>query len=569
MSYGPNFAGGSSSGWTSSASVGASDGAYATAAWSRVFLGGTWEVSPTPYLVAQGFGFALGAGDNVAGVTVEVTAKRTGPDGTLYAFLAVGGVQKGTAKAGTLNASGDTVFTFGGPADKWGGAPVGADINALQVVIYAEPSSAAGSGTVSVDYVKVTVEAADATPNAFNFTDVVGQEPGTLVTSDAITVAGITASAVIEVDGSASDAQWEKNNSGAWNSGPGSVVNGDTVRARASASIAGLGVRLVTVVIGGVTDVWNITTRATDTAPNAFAFADVFGATPGAAYNSNAIVPNGYTDAAPFNVTGGFASVNGGPPTLANGTLNPGDIIYVRGVAAGGVGGSQDVTLNVGGVSDTFTINNVGADTTPDPYTWTDAPAAGTGTVQTSNTVVLAGIGTAVTCNFSTNGTGSAHQYSKNGAAFAALPASVALGPGETLALRMTAPAGAGQSADITTEIGGVIDTWTVSTGDITPNAFVLNAQTGVVPGSTCTSNAPAITGINVATAVNVDNGATVSINGGAFATNGFITTGQTLAVRVRAPLQKGKNVTVNVTVGTVTQPFSVTTLAGPVDGDL
>jgi hypothetical protein len=48
---------------------------------------------------------------------------------------------------------------------------------------------------------------------------------------------------------------------------------------------------------------------------------------------------------------------------------------------------------------------------------------------------------------------------------------------------------------------------------------------------------------------------------------SGSITVGQTLVVKVNAPIRRGATVTVNVTVGTVTVQFTVTAV-GPVDGD-
>jgi hypothetical protein len=133
-----------------------------------------------------------------------------------------------------------------------------------------------------------------------------------------------------------------------------------------------------------------------------------------------------------------------------------------------------------------------------------------------------------VTCTFTSSGTGTTPQYSKNGAGFLALPANVALVNGDTLQLRVTAPAGSPQTHNITTDIGAPArtDTWSVTTGDNTPDAFSFAAKSGP-PGTSVQSAAATINGINVATAVNADNGAQVSINGGGFVTSGSITVGR------------------------------------------
>src|SRR4051794_13202824 len=128
---GPNLAG-SGSGWNNSGNILAADGAYADGAWDRIFVDGAWEADPTPYLTASGFGFSLGAGDTPNGITVEVKAHNSGPSGTLYAFLAVGGVQYGATKSGAMNSAGDVVFTFGSSVDAWGSGMSGTNINNLQ-----------------------------------------------------------------------------------------------------------------------------------------------------------------------------------------------------------------------------------------------------------------------------------------------------------------------------------------------------------------------------------------------------------------------------------------------------
>lgn len=561
---GPNFAG-SGSGWTNSGNVTADDGAYATSSWSRIFVDGGWEPVPTAYLTATGFGFALGAGDTVNGVTVTVKAKRSAsPDGTLYAFLAVGGVQKGSAKSGTLNSSGDTTFTFGSSADGWGAGLVGSDANALQVVVYADPSSGSGTSTVSVDYVKVEVDYGDSTPNAFTFTDLTGQPTATLVTSDAISVTGITVPAIISVT---AGLEWEKNNSGVWSSSPGTVNNLDTVKLRMTTSALNGATITGNCTIGGVADTWATTTFVADTTPDAFQFNDISGCDPSSVYYSNIVTVSGINTAASVSVTGGFVSINGGPQ-VTSGTVSNGGTVQAIGTSSGAFLGSVSVNVTIGGVSEPFVIDTRAADTTPNAYSWTDVPAASVSTVYTSNVVTVAGVEAGFTCNFSTAGTGSSHQYSKNGAAFAALPASIALANGDTLQLRMTSPAGVSATGDITTSMNGVVDTWSVTTGDNTPDAFSFTTQTGVAPGSTRDSNVVTITGINVAAAVNVTGGATVSIAGGAQVASGTITVGQTLAVRVRAPLRWGQSITVNVTVGTVTVPWTVTNAAGSSGAD-
>jgi hypothetical protein len=98
---------------------------------------------------------------------------------------------------------------------------------------------------------------ADTTPDAFSFTDQSSVALSTLITSAPITVAGINAPAPISVTGG------EYNiNGGGFTSSPGTVNNGDQVRARHTSSGANSTAVNTTVTIGGVSDVFTTTTLA-------------------------------------------------------------------------------------------------------------------------------------------------------------------------------------------------------------------------------------------------------------------------------------------------------------------
>jgi hypothetical protein len=562
----PNYAG-SGSGWaTTPGNVGADDGAYAQDSWSRIFSD-SWEETPTPYLVTSSFGFALGVGDRIDGIVIEVEAKRSGsnPNGTLYAFLAKSGVQMGSAKSAALNSNVDTVFTFGSSSDAWGSGMVGADVNALQVVVYAAPTSGSGTGTVSVDYVRATVTSVDTTPNAFTFTDVVSQPLSTLVVSNSITVAGIAAPAIVTMPLTALG-EWEKNLSGVWTSGGGTVANGDTVRVRHTTSPFFSTSVDTTLIIGGIQDTFTSTTVAADTTPDAFGFTTQNNAEPSVQYLSNAIAVSGINSPANVSVSGsGGWYKNGVFQGTSAGTVVNGDQVMVNATASASFGGATSTTLTIGGVAGVYTVNTRAADTTPDQFTFTDVAGATTSTTYTSNTITVTGIEAAAAMSFSTSG-GTNHKYSKNGGGFVAV-GNTTIANGDTLAVQMTSPAGAGVSGNITVNIGGVTDTYSVvTTADTTPDDFNFTTQASAIPGVVYESNQVTINGINASTAVDVTGGGEASIAAGTYASSGLITNGQTLKVRVRAPVRKGASVTINVTVGTLTKTFTVNNIIGEPD---
>lgn len=103
-----------------------------------------------------------------------------------------------------------------------------------------------------------TTQAADTTPDAFTFTDIIDSPVGTVITSDPITVAGINAPSTITVTGGT----YDKNGSGSFTSSAGTVVNGDTVRARHTSNAANSTATNTVVTIGGVSDTFTDTTLA-------------------------------------------------------------------------------------------------------------------------------------------------------------------------------------------------------------------------------------------------------------------------------------------------------------------
>jgi len=103
-----------------------------------------------------------------------------------------------------------------------------------------------------------TLSAWDTTPAAFTFTDITNATTETLYTSNAITVSGINHPSVISVSGDAS-AKYSVNNATATATN-GTVESGDEVRAVVTSSASAATAVNATVTIGGVSDVFSVTT---------------------------------------------------------------------------------------------------------------------------------------------------------------------------------------------------------------------------------------------------------------------------------------------------------------------
>jgi hypothetical protein len=98
----------------------------------------------------------------------------------------------------------------------------------------------------------------DTTPEAFSFTDVTNATTNSTYTSAAITVAGTNHAAAIYVSGDAS-AKYSINNATA-TAANGTAALGDEVRAVVTSSASDATAVNATVLIGGVSDVWSVTT---------------------------------------------------------------------------------------------------------------------------------------------------------------------------------------------------------------------------------------------------------------------------------------------------------------------
>ncbi len=195
--------------------------------------------------------------------------------------------------------------------------------------------------------------------------------------------------------------------------------------------------------------------------------------------------------------------------------------------------------------SQTITITN-DDDATPDAFSFTAANNAALGSVQTSNTVTLAGFNTPTPITVSAGGS-----YSINGGPFVSTPGTVVVG--NTVAARITAATSTATVSGATVTIGGVSSTFTVTTraaialaGPIDFTA-VVDAERSTV----FTSNTVTITALEVPVPIAVSGGE-YSLNGGPFTTTaGTVRAGDTVAVRGSSSANAATNTIVGLSVGT------------------
>jgi hypothetical protein len=214
-------------------------------------------------------------------------------------------------------------------------------------------STSRSSTTTTTSTSTTTTTIADSTPIQFTFIDQTNVPLSSEIISNTITVSGINTAAVISVVGGTYSV-----NGGVYRSASYIVNNGDTVIVKQTSSANYSTKTDATLNIGGVSDTFSVTTLASPdiTSPDQFTFTDATDVAPNTEVTSNTITVSGINTAVPISITGGTYSINSGPYTNADGTVNNGNTVIVRQTSSENYATTTDATLNIGGVTDTFSV---------------------------------------------------------------------------------------------------------------------------------------------------------------------------------------------------------------------
>jgi hypothetical protein len=314
------------------------------------------------------------------------------------------------------------------------------------------------------------------------------------------------------------------------------------------------------VVVGDPDTILQSDPVSSDTTPDQFTFTDQTNVALNTVTTSNTITVSGISMAVPISVTGGTYSINGGFYTSVPGTANNGNTVTVQQTSSGSYSTTTNATLTIGGGSDIFSVTTLAApcDTTPDLFTFTDQTGIGLSQTVTSNSITVSGISCAAPISI-TGGT-----YSINGGAYT--NAAGAVNIGNTVTVRQTSSGSYSTTTNTTLTIGSVSDTFSVTTQaapcDTTPNSFTFTDQTGIGLSQTVTSNSITVSGITCAASISITGG-TYSINGGAYTSApGTVNNGNTVTVQQTSSGSYSTTTNATLTIGGVSDMFSVTTSA-------
>lgn len=313
-----------------------------------------------------------------------------------------------------------------------------------------------------------------------------------------------------------------------------------------------------------------------DTTPDAFSFTAPGGAVIGNTAVSEAIIVSGINTATPISIVGGEYNINDGSFTTEPGSVVAGQSVRIRITApafselsaaklsgqnskvqkstAEAAGTLLTATLTIGNISADFSVTMHLADTTPDTFDFSAQFDVTPGVFITSETINISGVNTATPIEI-TGG-----EYAIDDALFT--DTAGVINNGQALRVRVLAASAGLTRTTATLNVGGVIKDFSVTTQvDITPDAFVFEAQTDVALSAVVESNSITVNGVDEAATITITGGE-YSIDGAAFtAADGLIAVGQHVRLRVTAADTFGTSSTVTLVIGDTSADFTVTTI--------
>lgn len=206
-------------------------------------------------------------------------------------------------------------------------------------------------GGVSANFTATTI-AADTTPDSFSFNAISGAITSSTQTSNTVTVAGLNTSAAVSVSGGT-----YSKNGGAYTSTAGTVVNGDTLTVRHTASASALTQVITTLTVGSFSAQFSSTTAEADTTPDLITFPASTNCAPGSAQASAVRSITGIDAAAQINgVTNCTYSVGGAAATAADGSVVNNQSIQLFAFASNTPGATVNASITIGGQVFTWAI---------------------------------------------------------------------------------------------------------------------------------------------------------------------------------------------------------------------
>lgn len=302
---------------------------------------GVLSFKNAPYTVAEAAGTltvtvqrtggscgAVGATYATASGTPGALVATAGSDYTAVSGLLSWGAADAADKTFTVSISNDAIDEqnemFGvGLSAATGGATFGGGM-----------STQASTATITDD----DEPAQDSTPNAFTFVAQTNVAGNAVITSEAVTVTGISGAVAVSVTAGGEYSV----NGGRYVSSGFTISNGQTLRVRHRTPDGDAAVQITTVTVGTYATPFRTTNSALDRTPDAYSFATQSNVAPGAVVQSSVLALTGFNTGIvvtpgagqSYRIGANAAAVAAASYTTAKGTLMPGQLIQVRHTAS-------------------------------------------------------------------------------------------------------------------------------------------------------------------------------------------------------------------------------------------
>lgn len=227
-------------------------------------------------------------------------------------------------------------------------------------------------------------------------------------------------------------------------------------------------------------DHWRGIGGGVDMTPAGFVFTDLTNQTQSTLVVSNIINISGIDVPADVTISGDGSPqfrINGGA-WGTTGTINDGDTLQLRLTTNAAFATTNTATVVVGTIAGTWGASTVGADTTPNAFSFTDKTGVAVSTLTSSNTVTITGINGSTPVSVSGSGS---PQISIGGGAWVT---SGNINSGQTLQVRLTSSASNGTMLSATVNVGGVTDQWDVMAGYYISCKAILDAGASTGDGT-------------------------------------------------------------------------------------
>lgn len=257
-------------------------------------------------------------------------------------------------------------------------------------------------GSASTSWSITTKSEPAQIPNTFSFNDVIDAPVNAIVTSNEVTITGITQPVTVSSPSNVLLGFESQVNGGAWSGDAKIIENGGKLRLRLNTTSTALGdTQSTDVAVGsGAAVPWNVTNQTTaDGSPNYFEFDDALDQPASTPINSNSVTITGINVNTTVTATNGaLISIAGGAYNSSPQIISNGQSLSVRLTSSPDPGGEVETDVTVGNspleqLTTTWkVVTTTSGDTTPDAFYFIDKDDQVPNTYVESNTVLIQGI---------------------------------------------------------------------------------------------------------------------------------------------------------------------------------